>query len=76
MVILTGMGVDGAAGARALKHKGAAVLAQDEGSCVVFGMPRAVIEAGVASAVLPIEQMADAIQQWVRLVTPHCASMT
>lgn len=68
-VILTGMGVDGADGVRALRRKGADVLAQDEHTSVVFGMPRAVIDAGLASAVLPIEQVGSAIQHWARSIS-------
>ncbi|MEQ8660566.1 MAG: chemotaxis response regulator protein-glutamate methylesterase [Gammaproteobacteria bacterium] len=52
-IVLTGMGDDGCAGGRALKAGGAPVWAQDEASSVVFGMPRAVIEAGLADSVLP-----------------------
>lgn len=51
-IILTGMGDDGCAGARLLKGQGGSVWAQDEASAVVYGMPRAVIEAGLADRVL------------------------
>lgn len=64
-VILTGMGVDGADGARAVRLKGARIVAQDESTSVVYGMPRAVVEAGLASAVLPIERIAPEIECWV-----------
>jgi len=60
-VILTGMGNDGTLGVRLLKRNGCFVIAQDEASCVVFGMPRAVIEAGFADAVLPLEEIASRI---------------
>ncbi len=63
-VILTGMGVDGADGARAVRLKGARVVAQDEHTSVVYGMPRAVVEAGLASAVLPIDAIAPEIKHW------------
>jgi two-component system chemotaxis response regulator CheB len=56
-VILTGMGKDGAEGASKLVARGGSVLAQDEASCAVWGMPRAVIEAGLACAVMPPEKM-------------------
>jgi two-component system chemotaxis response regulator CheB len=53
-VILTGMGSDGTAGLRLLKHNGCMTIAQDEATCVVFGMPKAAIEAGVIDSVLPL----------------------
>ena len=60
-VILTGMGRDGVEGASRLVACGGSVLAQDEGSCAVWGMPRAVIEAGLACAVMSPEKMARRI---------------
>jgi two-component system chemotaxis response regulator CheB len=57
-VVLTGMGSDGLEGARALRRAGAVVLAQDADSSVVFGMPRAVTDAGLATSVGTIEQLA------------------
>lgn len=60
-VVLTGMGRDGAIGAKALKDEGATVVAQDEASSVVYGMPRAVTDEGLADLVLPIEEIADAV---------------
>jgi two-component system chemotaxis response regulator CheB len=62
-VILTGMGRDGVEGLRVLKAAGGRVLAQDERSCVVFGMPKEAIEAGVADKVVSLEQMARAITE-------------
>ncbi|MFO1014587.1 MAG: chemotaxis response regulator protein-glutamate methylesterase [Caulobacteraceae bacterium] len=59
-IILTGMGHDGREGARALVAKGATVLAQDEASSVVWGMPGAVVEAGLASQIAPISQIGQA----------------
>jgi two-component system chemotaxis response regulator CheB len=61
--ILTGMGDDGTLGARALKDRGAAILAQDEASCVVYGMPRAVAEAGLVDVVAPLEAIAGRINE-------------
>lgn len=61
-VVLTGMGSDGREGVRSLKAKGASAIAQAEESCVVYGMPRAVVEADLADAVLPIEEVVDAIE--------------
>ncbi|MEM5785691.1 MAG: CheB methylesterase domain-containing protein, partial [Syntrophobacteraceae bacterium] len=65
-VILTGMGSDGTLGLRLLKRRGCYVIAQDEASCVVFGMPKAAIDAGVVDTVLPIEAIADRITASVR----------
>jgi two-component system, chemotaxis family, protein-glutamate methylesterase/glutaminase len=56
--ILTGMGDDGAAGLLEMKQAGAVTLAQDEASCVVFGMPRAAIERGAVDHVVALDQMA------------------
>ena len=60
-VILTGMGKDGAAGLAEMHDLGAATFAQDEASCVVFGMPREAIATGCVDHVLPLGQMAAAI---------------
>jgi len=60
-VVLTGMGQDGLEGARALTGAGGAVLAQDEATSVVWGMPGAVSMAGLAREVLPLEQLPAAI---------------
>jgi len=65
-VILTGMGSDGTIGLRLLKRQGCFVIAQDEPSCVVYGMPKAAIEAGVADIVLPLEAIAARITSVVR----------
>lgn len=60
-IILTGMGSDGKEGAKLLKQTGGAVWAQDEASCVIYGMPMAVIDAGIVSKVLPISDVASNI---------------
>jgi len=57
-VLLTGMGKDGAAGLVEMRQAGAPTIAQDEASCVVFGMPREAIALGGASEVLPLEEIA------------------
>jgi two-component system chemotaxis response regulator CheB len=60
-VMLTGMGKDGASAMRAMKDAGAYNFAQDEASCVVFGMPREAIAAGGVDEVLPLDQIAERI---------------
>lgn len=65
-VILTGMGHDGRDGARALKGAGGRVLAQDEATSIVYGMPRSVVEAGLADRVLAIDEIAEAITAELR----------
>lgn len=60
-VLMTGMGDDGAAGMLELRQSGAFTIAQDESSCVVFGMPAEAIRLGGASAVLPLDQIADEV---------------
>lgn len=60
-ILLTGMGQDGAQGMVALASIGARTIAQDQASCVVFGMPRAAIELGAAGEVLPLDRIASAI---------------
>jgi two-component system chemotaxis response regulator CheB len=59
-VIMTGMGDDGAQGLCELKAAGAATIAQDEASCVVFGMPREAISRGAVNVVVPLEEIANA----------------
>lgn len=58
-VVMTGMGHDGLAGAQHIKRAGGRILAQDEASCVVYGMPRAVVEAGLADGVAPLDGLPD-----------------
>lgn len=60
-VLLTGMGNDGAQGLLAMKQAGAFTVAQDESSCVVFGMPKEAINLGAVDAVLPIDDMGPTI---------------
>jgi len=67
-VILTGMGSDGAKGVQALKAQGAYCLNQTEGSCVVYGMPRAVDELGLADEQVDLAQMASRINTVVNRV--------
>ncbi len=60
-VILTGMGHDGAEGMKAIKDRGGKTIAQDEESCTVYGMPKAVVDAGNADKVAPIDMIAAEI---------------
>jgi len=60
-VVLTGMGRDGVEGATRLVACGGSILAQDEASCAVWGMPRAILEAGLACAMLPPDKLARRI---------------
>lgn len=60
-VVLTGMGADGQRGAELLREAGSAVVAQDEATSVVWGMPGAVVRAGLADEVVPLEAVAETI---------------
>ena len=64
--VLTGMGCDGLDGCRVLKAAGGTVLAQSGDTCVVYGMPKAIIEAGLADETVPLDQMAVRIEQRLR----------
>jgi two-component system chemotaxis response regulator CheB len=70
-VILTGMGRDGVEGATRLVARGGSIVAQDQASCAVWGMPRAALEAGLASAVLPPDKIARRISSRTR-EEPSC----
>jgi two-component system chemotaxis response regulator CheB len=65
--VLTGMGQDGRGGAKVLRDAGAEILAQDEASSVVWGMPGAVVGAGLADEVLPLDRIASALLNRVRV---------
>jgi two-component system chemotaxis response regulator CheB len=67
-VVLTGMGSDGLSGLRAVRAGQGQVLAQDEATSVVFGMPGAAVAAGLADAVLPLNRIAAEIEE--RLYLP------
>jgi two-component system chemotaxis response regulator CheB len=62
-VVLTGMGSDGRNGAGAIREAGGTVLAQDQATSVVWGMPGAVTQAGYADEVLPLDRVAEAINR-------------
>ncbi|NTW41287.1 MAG: chemotaxis response regulator protein-glutamate methylesterase, partial [Cellulomonadaceae bacterium] len=66
-VVLTGMGADGRTGCEAVLAAGGSVVVQDEPTSVVWGMPGAVASAGLAHAVLPIDEIASAIARAVGL---------
>lgn len=73
-VVLTGMGCDGLEGARSLKAKGGCIIAQSPETCCVYGMPKAVIENGLADAVLPPEAIGPALAAgWPRAAQPGTA---
>lgn len=65
-VIMTGMGADGAQGLKAMRDAGARTIAQDEESCVVFGMPREAIALGAAETVVPLERIAQTMLERCR----------
>ena len=60
-VILTGMGHDGLDGMMLIRNKGGKTLVQNEATCTVYGMPKAVIDAGIADKIAPIELIAGEI---------------
>jgi two-component system, chemotaxis family, protein-glutamate methylesterase/glutaminase len=65
-VIMTGMGKDGLEGLRKIKKNGGMVVAQNEESCVVYGMPKAAVDDGIADLVLPLEEIPAALTKIVR----------
>ena len=65
-VMLTGIGRDGADAYKLIKEKGGKIIAQDKDSCVVFGMPKAVIELGIADEVLPPSKIPEAIVKFIK----------
>jgi len=64
-VVLTGMGTDGAKGGRVLAEAGGQLYAQDEATCVVYGMPAAVAQTGLCKAILPLGEMGELIRKLV-----------
>jgi two-component system chemotaxis response regulator CheB len=65
-VVLTGMGNDGARGVQAVKAAGGYVIAQDESSAVIFGMPQEAIKTGAVDQVLPVENIFQGIEKRVQ----------
>jgi two-component system chemotaxis response regulator CheB len=70
-IIMTGMGTDGMLGSRLMKRQGGAIMAQDEESSVVYGMPRGPIEAGIVDFVVPLSRMAATICHIVKTPWPR-----
>jgi len=70
-MILTGMGNDGAAGLLEMKQAGAFNFAQDEASCVVFGMPKEAIKAGGVDKILPLNDIPGAMLSYLKMMTPR-----
>ena len=64
--ILTGMGADGAEGLLKMRKAGAYTIGQNEATCVVYGMPKAVVDAGLADEIKPLNKIAEAIVDAVR----------
>ena len=62
-VLLTGVGEDGVEGMKAIKDAGGATIAEDESTCIVYGMPKAAIEMGVVDEVVPLPGIAEAIMK-------------
>jgi len=63
LVVLTGMGNDGLRGAQEVRRQGGRVLVESEESCTVYGMPRAIVDHGLADGVLTLDRLAEAITQ-------------
>ncbi len=64
-IVMTGMGADGREGAAWIKAKGGIVFTEAEETCVVYGMPRSVVEAGLSDRIVPLDRMAQAIMEVV-----------
>ncbi len=69
-VIMTGMGSDGRDGCREIKSRGGRVLAEHESSCAVYGMPKAVIDAGLADRIIPLDKIAREITRTCGVLSP------
>jgi two-component system, chemotaxis family, protein-glutamate methylesterase/glutaminase len=69
--LLTGMGSDGAAGLKRMRDAGAQTIAQDEATCVVYGMPKEAVRLGAASRILPLHRIGDAINAWSSVAAAH-----
>ncbi|MBI5685473.1 MAG: chemotaxis response regulator protein-glutamate methylesterase [Verrucomicrobia bacterium] len=65
-VLLTGMGRDGARGLKRMRDSGFHTITQDKASCAVYGMPKAAAQLGAAADILPLDQIAPALERWSR----------
>jgi two-component system chemotaxis response regulator CheB len=75
-VMLTGMGNDGSQGMKRMKDQGCYNIAQDEATCVIFGMPREAIRAGAVDQTLPLDRIAAAVitacaKEHPSIASPH-----
>jgi two-component system chemotaxis response regulator CheB len=68
-ILLTGMGSDGVQGLRSIKERGGRTIVQNEETSIIFGMPRAAIEAGVADQVLPLGEILPAAMKLLKVGT-------
>ena len=68
-LIMTGMGKDGLEGLKLIKHNGGYIVAQDEESCVVYGMPKAAVDEGIVDSVVPLDSLAKSLVQLTGGVT-------
>lgn len=64
-VILTGMGRDGLEGAKKIKEKGGRIIVQDEATCTIYGMPKAIVDAGLADDILPLSRIPEKIIEYL-----------
>lgn len=67
-VIMTGMGSDGSEGLKQMKNTGSLIIAQDEATCTVYGMPKKPIESGIADVIAPLNKIADEITKTVNII--------
>jgi two-component system, chemotaxis family, protein-glutamate methylesterase/glutaminase len=74
-VVLTGMGDDGSKGLQELAAAGGLTLAQDEASCVVYGMPGAAVAAGAVSRIVPLDDMSGTIRELLGVYSEHSGRM-
>lgn len=65
-VIMTGMGSDGTLGLKLMKRNGSVIIAQSEASCVVYGMPKEIIESGIADVIAPLDKIVDEICRTIK----------
>lgn len=66
-VIMTGMGSDGTLGLKLMKRSGAVIIAQNEETCTVFGMPKEPVESGIVDVIAPLDRIAEEICRTVKI---------